>query len=217
LEFIPKDTIYEFLFGEPLADVSSAELKDIVLESAGFSKDDLFKSIFLVVVAGIVVTLLIALAVLVSKTLYHRLPETAQKVFTSLKNKLMFNSVLHSLLQSYLPLCISSFVQLKYNEPNKSVAAYILLSLLCLCPFAVMCILRRQKHPLCHPKMKATIGSLYLNVDTADKPLALLFTPAFLVRRIVFALVAVFAENVLVQLFVTMYASLALIAYYVMV
>jgi len=110
VEFIPKDKIYEFLFGEPLAEVNSAEIKDIVLKSAGFSKVDLFKSIFLVVVAGIVVTLLIALAVLVSKTLYHRLPETAQKVFTSLKNKLMFNSVLRSLLQSYLPLCISSFV-----------------------------------------------------------------------------------------------------------
>jgi len=169
------------------------------------------------VVTGIVVTLLIALAVLVSKTLYHRLPEKAKKVFTSLKNKLMFNSVLRSLLQNFLPLCISSFVTLKYNEPKKSVTAYILLCLLCLCPFLVTCILRIQKHPLGHPKIKAMIGTLYLNLDTTDKPLALLFTPAFLVRRIVFALVAVIAENVLVQLFVTMYASLALIAYYAMV
>ena len=84
-------------------------------------------------------------------------------------------------------------------------------------PFLVVCILRKQKFPLGHPKLKASIGTLYQNVDTVDKPYALLFTPIFLLRRLMFASVAVMSENATVQLFVTIYCSLALIAFYVIV
>jgi len=78
----------------------------------------------------------------------------------------------------------------------------------------VICILRKQRHPLGHPFFKVRMGSLYLDVDTVGKPFALLFTPLFLARRCLFALVAVVSDNVLVQLFVTIYASLGLVFFY---
>jgi len=104
---------------------------------------------------------------------------------------------------------------MRYTEsPAGHIYGLILLLILTLCPIAVLCILSKQTHPLNHPYYRVRIGTLYLNVDTVDKPLALLFTPLFLVRRLVFALLAVAANNVLVQLFVTMYASLGLILFY---
>ena len=75
LESLPKDKIYEFIFGEPPVTVSKAELKDLVLEKAGFSKDNLFKSIFLIAVAFIVLVLLICLVIIISKKCFHRLPK----------------------------------------------------------------------------------------------------------------------------------------------
>jgi len=130
----------------------------------------------------------------------------------------MFNSLLRSALQTYLPICASCLVSLKYSEATQGrVTSIILLVFLSLCPFAVMFVLNKQKHPLNHPFYKVRMGTLYQNVDTVGKPLALLFTPLFLIRRLLFALFAVMAENVLVQLFVTIYASLVLILFYAVV
>jgi len=81
-------------------------------------------------------------------------------------------------------------------------------------PIIVVCILARQNHPLGHPYYRARFGSLYQNVDTVDNPLALMFTPLFLARRILFALFAILVNNVLVQLFVTIGASFLLILFY---
>jgi len=81
LEFIPKDKIYEFIFGEPPVKVGNAQLKDLVLEKAGFSKDDLLKSIFLVVVAFITMALLIVLIVFINKKYFHRFHEKVKKIF----------------------------------------------------------------------------------------------------------------------------------------
>ena len=213
LDFIPKDKIYEFFFGEPLPS-SDIEIKDYVLMKAGLAKEDLFKNIFLLVISFALLVLLIGSVVLISKKCFHRLPDKAKKVFTSLKTKLMFNSLLRSLLQSYLPLSVSCMVSLVFAP---TAVGYILLAVLLLCPSAVICILRRQEHPLGHPQLRATIGTLYLNVDTVGRPGALMFTPLFMLRRLLFAWVAVVSENPLFQIFTTMYVSLALILFYVIV
>ena len=54
-------------------------------------------------------------------------------------------------------------------------------------------------------------------MDTCDKPLALLYTPLFLIRRLIFALTVILADNILVQLYVTMYTSLVLVLFYAVV
>jgi len=81
-------------------------------------------------------------------------------------------------------------------------------------PIIVVCILGRINHPLGHPYYRARFGSLYHSVDTVDNPLALMFTPLFMVRRILFALFAIVVNNVLVQLFVTIGASFVLVFFY---
>jgi len=69
-----------------------------------------------------------------------------------------------------------------------------------------------------HPTTKARIGSLYLNVETVGKPLSLLFTPLFLVRRLIFAAIAILVQNNgPLQVFMNAYASLVLIFFYVKV
>jgi len=218
LEFIPKDRIYEYLFGESETEVDGAFIKDHILAKAGFSKDNMGKNIFLIVLSLIFLALLIGLVLLIRKVCYHRLPEKVQKALNSLKHKLMFNSILRYLLQTYLTLGVSSFISLSYSTAGTGYASGIaLLIFLVISPICVICILWRQKHPLAHPFYKVRMGSLYLDVDTVDKPFALLFTPLFCVRRFVFALIAVVSENHLVQLFVTIYASLVLIFFYVTV
>jgi len=55
-------------------------------------------------------------------------------------------------------------------------------------------------------------------VETVGKPLALLFTPMFLVRRLIFAAIAILVQNNgPLQVFVNAYASLVLIFFYVKV
>ena len=154
------------------------------------------KNIFLVVLSLSFLALLMGLVLLIRKFCYHRLPKKVQKALTSLKHKLMFNSVLRYLLQTYLTLGVSSFISLHYSTAGKGTASGItLLVLLVISPICVICILRRQNHPLAHPFYKVRMGSLYLDVDTVDKPFALLFTPLFCVRRFVFAMTAVVSEN----------------------
>jgi len=218
LDFIPKDQIYEKIFGKPLPKASSGEIKDYMLQRAGYAADNLFQSIFLVIFAFIGIVLLIGSVILIHKKCFHRLPRKYKKHFISIKNKLMFNSILRSLLQSYLSLCVSCIVSITMSENVASTATgYTLLAFLILSPLLVICILKCQKYPLGHPRMKDTIGTLYLNVDTVGKPTALLFTPLFLARRLLFAAVAVAIKNPTIQVFATIYASLGLITFYVVV
>jgi len=218
LDMLPKDRIYEYIFGEPLPSASGATIKDHVLAKAGFSKDSLLKSVYLVILMILILALLTALVVMVVKKCFEGLPENVKNVLLSVQHKLMFNSILRATLQIYLPLSISCFVSLKYSESTgDKVSSIILLVFLSLFQFAVMFILNRQTHPLYHPFYLVRMGTLYLNVDTVGKPFALLFTSLFLIRRLLFAFCVVMIENVLVQLFVTMYASLVLILFYAVV
>ena len=98
MEFIPKEKIFEFFFGESMTQIDGADIKDYILAKAGFSKDNLTTNIFLAGLLLISLALLIGLVLLISKVCFHRLPEKVQKVLTSLKHKLMFNSILRSLL-----------------------------------------------------------------------------------------------------------------------
>jgi len=118
LEFIPKDKIFEFLFGEPDDEEAGADVKDLVLKKAGFKKDNLMKSIFLFVVGLVLLAVLIGLVIWIGKKCFSKLPDNCKKVFLSLRHMLMYNSVLRMLLQSYLPLCVSTMVSLKYSESS---------------------------------------------------------------------------------------------------
>jgi len=139
---------------------------------------------------------------------------------TAVKNKLMYNSALRTLLQSYLSLCISAVVSLSYaDNALQGTTGLILLVLLVICPIGVVYTLTRKRLiPIDHPMTKAKLDSLYLNVETNGKWLALLHTPLFLVRRLFFALaVVILSGSPLLQIFTTMHVSLVLILFYVTV
>jgi len=74
LDFIPKDEIFAYFFGEQAESDSGASMKDQVLAKAGFSKDNLLKSIFLVVAALFVFGVLIALVIVVYIKCFHHMP-----------------------------------------------------------------------------------------------------------------------------------------------
>jgi len=118
--------------------VSQEEIKDLVLANLGFQQNNLFKSIFMVVATFGLVVLLIGGFVLFRKYCFDELPDNVKKVFSSIKNKLMFNSVLRTLLQTYLSLCVSCLVSLKYSEAaSDRVTGIILLLLVSMTPFIV--------------------------------------------------------------------------------
>jgi len=105
-----KEKVYGYIFGEQSSEVVEAQIKDQMLDKLNFSKDNFFESTFLIAVVLIPLALLIGLLVLLSKKCCKCLPEKVKKAISSMKHKLMFNSVFRSLLQSYLPLYISCLV-----------------------------------------------------------------------------------------------------------
>ena len=154
------------------------------------------------------------------KTYYSRLSEKTRDIITSIKNKLIYNSVLRMLLQTYLNLCVSAMVTLNYGESALQVTAGLILFLiLSVSPILVVYTLTKKRLiPIDHPMTIAKIGSLYLNVETDGKYTALLYTPLFLVRRLIFAVIVVTVkENGPLQILTTMHFSLLLILFYVMV
>lgn len=88
LQFIPKDKIYAWLFKEEVPDdvdlEEKVEIKDLVMKEAGFSSDNLFKSIFLIVFAFIGLVILMIFAIWIKKKYYYKLPASVRKVFTSI-------------------------------------------------------------------------------------------------------------------------------------
>ena len=220
VKFIPKDKIFAFFFGESVKDASSAEIKDLVLEKAGFSKENLFASVFMVAFGLAFTSIMIALIYCIYQRAQYYWSEKYRNMVTAVKNKLMYNSVLRTFLQSYLSLCVSAVVSLNYAENAlQGTTGLILLVLLVICPIGVIYTLTRKRLiPIDHPMTKAQLDSLYLSVETDGKPFALLYTPMFLVRRLIFAgTVVILGGSPLLQIFTTMHVSMVLILFYAMV
>ena len=112
------------------------------------------------------------------------------------KNKLMYNSVIRGLLEAYFLMSIAAVYQVrnmgKFDTEgwfNFTISVLTLVYLV-LFPIWSLCYLLKNFARLETPVMQLKYGTLYQNVDP-KRPVALLFTLYFCVRRLVFALLIV--------------------------
>ena len=136
-----------------------------------------------------------------------------------LANKLMFNSVIRGLLESYFPLGIATVYQLsqdKWEEGDvlHQILAIITIIYLVIFPIFSLWFVLRYFKVLKTPRMLNKYGSFYQNVDPTRK-VALRFTFYFCLRRLVFAMVICLVTNSLVvQVMIADFTILALLSFY---
>mmetsp|Transcript_25587 Transcript_25587/g.19359 ORF Transcript_25587/g.19359 Transcript_25587/m.19359 type:complete len:144 (+) Transcript_25587:117-548(+) len=129
-----------------------------------------FVSVFLfLLVLFILVLLLYKLATLRCK------PVILEKAYNFISNKLFFNTILRSILQSYLLLSVSTFLNMKvmYLEGWLSLVNLIFTvfggMLVFFYPLCSFFFLEMQKDDLLTPSMKSSFASLYLDTRVNER------------------------------------------------
>ena len=153
--------------------------------------------LFILLAILLILTVLICLLVMCNKFLLPRCCLCFQKNMKKLENKLMYNSILRSLMQSYLLACISMWYYLLETDFSSSegiinfCVALAILFLTVSFPIYALFLLRKKRNNLKDKTFKAKYDSLYQNVDYY-KSKSLVNASLFLWRRLIFAFVIVF-------------------------
>lgn len=136
-------------------------------------------------------------------------------------SKLMFNSILRALLQTYLQTCISAWFSLQSTNFATSEAKVDFGLALITIAFAIGFIvfsykfLHKKSKNLREPSFKAKYDSLYQNLEYYKKS-ALSNTSFFLLRRLLFAALIVFCGTSLVlQVLLADILSTLLLIYFI--
>jgi len=109
----------------------------------------------------------------------------------------VYGFLLRLIIEGYLELSISAFVNLKYlgfSKAGDRFASTITFGISCLVILfppclAVFCVWYRYR--LCEPQFASKFGTLYDGLDI-ERPSAVLYYSAFTLRRLLFALTAVY-------------------------
>ena len=141
-----------------------------------YLKDSLFINIFLVIVAVALIMVVIFLVVTCRKTIIPRCPSLVQDIVKKIEMKLMFNSVLRALLETYLLMAVSVFTEISglskqgleamskdvesYSTMNQLMSFGMLLYLILL-PVIVQIWLRRKGDDLRFPTTRGRYNSLF--------------------------------------------------------
>ena len=113
-----------------------------------------------------------------------------------LKKKLLWNSLIRSVLTGYLKMSLASLstvVVLNFTDSGlalNSILSLVIFVSLCQYPLSFGFILHRQRQSLQTEEMKQKYGSLYLGMRT-DTYIQRLYSPIFLIRRMFYAVLTV--------------------------
>ena len=150
--------------------------------------------------------------------LFMFFPQCLKNLYRSLKAKIFWNSALRTMIESYLPVCMSTFLALQkgnkwdsFENVANSLASFIFIPFIIGYPIWIIRFMRRNRFLLSDRTFMSKYSSLYLNVDYFKFRGVMLFQPIFLARRCIFSFNAVFLGNfsysALVQLQVSLWAS----------
>lgn len=169
-------------------------------------------------IAFIVILIIIFLLLCCIRYLYAKLPMVLKSLIVTIKAKLMWSSVLRYMAQKYLDqsiLCMMNLYQYYSLGLSQRIITPMTLAYLALMPCLCSLILYRNRKNLHTKAINQSYGSLYLNYDT-DKNSAYHFTMVFLYRRLVFAFLLAFCRvSVVLQVYLSICCSLALLIYLV--
>ena len=159
--------------------------------------------VFQIVAGVLILSLLIILLVFCDRKVLPRCCPCFKKLIDFIKSKIMFNSLLRAILQTFLLTCISMWSAFQSSDVSSSqgvvdigVAMLILFFALSF-PVIVYRLLKQkyneQDNNLRTPTTKAKYDSVYANIDYY-KPKALYNTSLFLARRLSLAFLIVYID-----------------------
>ena len=119
---------------------------------------------------------------------------TVNKITESLKQKLFYNSLLRSFVQSYLKFSIIAFASLDNPKDNVTMSTGLFfMNFTLFFLLFVHSFLRIQKAKLSDPDFSMRFNSLYMNLELS-KAHSTLLTTFFLARRFILGLLLSFCD-----------------------
>ena len=144
----------------------------------------------------IVVALLIALIVFCKRKILPKCCPSGLKLLNFIQSKLMYNSILRALMQTFLANCIAMWLALSSYDVSSIQGAIDFLLAVIVLVFTVMFpvmaykFLHKNEEIVSQPTFKAKFDSIFQNVDYHNKK-ALAYASLFLGRRLLYAFVIV--------------------------
>ena len=128
----------------------------------------------------------------------------------------MWSVILRYSTQTYLSMAIGALIAVKtLNDSSitRKITIPVQIIYLITWPALIFAILYRNRTVLAHPRIKASIGTLYMQFDTM-KNSVLHFTMSFLYRRLIFAVLICHDDySVVLQLIPFLFSGILLLAY----
>ena len=220
-EVVPKEFLYNAII-VPLFGVKTAEEegeiahqvsekraeKGYEVSSEGlvdrFKGTNIFMNILLVILAITVLATAILLCLGCKYLVLSRCPRCFHTLVDKLLRKLMWNSFLRAILESYLTTAIFVFISARgfdaYTlEGRMEILTTTIIGVFIVgFPFKAWNFMFRNMNELTTPNYRLSYDSLYQNVDTLKGPIALSFTLLFCLRRLAFAYSVSYVQQTIV-------------------
>jgi len=229
LDVVDKQTLYDFTFGrfvppEVLESdhtnfrvLTASSSSSSTVETLGYAQSNVTRDILLAVLAVISLLVLTALVLIVKKYWYNKLHPSLKRLFDSVKAFLMWDKILTWTTETYQSMAIGSLHAVKKLTASSFLALKIIVPIeivyLIVWPALIFSILYRNRSNLTHHRIRESIGSLYMQLNT-EKQSCLHFTMFNLYRRLIFALIINFNNfYTFLQLATFTFNGLVLITY----
>jgi len=195
LEMIDKKLIYDKTFGKVIPETEEYN-PDESSESAsgqlGYNSTNMLKMVTFVIVSLFLFVIIGIIFFMIYTFFYKRCTKTFKKVYDSVKGKIFYNTVLRTTIQQFVDLGISTLLALKafFDSPGFSLnicITFLLVVYLFVYPLLTKRIVKKHCDKLGDPKVRTSVGTLYINQDITKVSSCLEYHMWFMYRRLVFA------------------------------
>ena len=116
-----------------------------------------------------------------------------QKQLESIKDKLIWSSVIRPKMVTYFPVCIKIFILLKKDLDYRLLLSSIVdIAVILALPIISYLVTSKNHHDLNKNKFQTKYGSFYIGLKTQNKFLVSFQTPIFCLRRVFIGLSTIF-------------------------
>lgn len=137
--------------------------------------------------------------------LFRNLAKWTEKIYVRLSKFLFWGGILRFLMEIYLEVSVSTFINLsnvQFVDSNSSSIYCFVLCIIFLCFIVVFPLSIIIYYGMCnqnnlgHPNFKSKYGDIYCDMRIEEQPVtSLFFAVFFLLRRLVFTLTAIYLGN----------------------
>ena len=196
-EFMPyhwvTDPISDLLASDEDLDETSADGTSTDEADSG-TGGNVLKNMGVMLAVSLVITLIAIIIVLLVK--FCKKGSKAHNLLLKVKKKIMWNSVLRAILQSYLKTVLGITFAVKAvnfdtsTDSVNGVLSIVLFAVMVAMPIFFALLLHKNRASLATDEMKEKIGSIYLGIRT-ETVWHRLYSTVFLSRRLVYAIMTI--------------------------